>query len=297
MSKPPTDAATVYLDSLGPSSRATMRLALRKAAAFFDSDGHFKHVSEPEDFPWHTLRFEDAQRYRAHLASSHKPRTVNANLAALRGVLRSAWRLGLMSTDDYHHARDVAAMRVDSPPAGRRVGLDEIRKLVLESGSVRDSAMIAAMYAAGLRRIEVTRLLVSDYDRQLGQLTVRGKGNKTRQVTINAKWRWPIEKWLDESGAKSSAPIFPSRHAGCAGKRMTVSGVAAIVEECRARVGVAPFTPHDMRRTLITDLIESGADLVVVQRIAGHERVETTAHYDRRNREAEDAAIDKLEGL
>lgn len=271
-----------------------MTNALDQMAQFFSGES-------ARTFAWHSIRYEDSQRLRDHLVKKYRSRTVNKHLAALRGVLKAAWRLQLMSTDDYHHARDVKIVKIHEPPAGRRLGLDELRKLVLEAGDRRDAALVATLYAGGLRRFEITRLIVSDYDRDTGCLTVRGKRNKVRQITINKSWRAPIVAWLDEYQATSGAqPLFPSRFAGRRDRklrRLSVDGVTVILEAVRERVGVAPFSSHDMRRTFITNLIASGADLVVVQRIAGHEHINTTAAYDRRGREAEDSAIEKLKGL
>ena len=284
-----------YLNSLSSSSRPTMTHALNQIAQFFGG------VSvSAVTFVWHSIRYEDSQCLRDYLVQKYRSRTVNKHLAALRGVLKAAWRLELMSTDAYHHARDVKVVKINEPPAGRRLGLDELRKLVLEADDKRDAALVAILYAAGLRRFEVVRLRVSDYDRDTGCLTVRGKRNKVRQVTINTSWRTPIVVWLDEyQAASGAAPLFPSRFSGRKDKlrRLSANGVTMILEAVRERVGVAPFTSHDMRRTLITNLIASGADLVVVQRIAGHEHVNTTASYDRRGRDAEDSAIERLKGL
>jgi site-specific recombinase XerD len=280
--------ARAYLAGLAPSSRATMRASLNKLARFFGA-------ASVDELAWHTLRYDDSQRLRSHLLERYKGRTVNRVLAAYRGVLKSAWMMGRMSAEDMHHATAVKQAYVSEPLAGRRLSMDELRALVRADDDKRGAAIVAVMYAAGLRRFELTRLKRSDYDPETSVLTVRGKRNKVRTVKLNEAWRAPLVAWLRESAGKSKDCLFPSQRKP--GQPLTVNGVAAILEARRVLAGVAPFTPHDLRRTLITNLIDSGVDLVVVKRIAGHEHVNTTALYDRRGQAAEEAAVDKLEGL
>lgn len=286
------DPVSAYLDSLSPSSKPAMMDSMEVVARFFGST--------MVDLKWHELRYEQSQQVRNFLLKKYKSRTVNRHLAALRGVLKAAWRLDLMSTDDYHHAIDVKVVKIHEAPAGRRLDISELRKLInLEGGNKRDAAMISLLYAGALRRFEVAKVKCSDYVRETGQLTVRGKGNKVRQVTIHKAWRGPVEAWLDiYSNARSSDPLFPSvRLVNGRRKPMSLTNLTQRLELRRIEAGVAPFTSHDMRRTLITNLIDAGTDLVVVKRIAGHESVNTTAAYDRRGKKEEDAAIDRLEGL
>lgn len=291
MEHEPTTPFDAYLNGLAPLSRRTLGEALDTIAIFFGGES-------AKTFTWQEVRFSDAQRLRAHLTGRYKSRTTNKHLAALRGVLRAAWRLGLMTTDDYHHAIDVRIVKISEPPAGRKLSLDELRRLVAFAETKRDAALIATLYASGARRFEVGKLRVKHYDRDTGHLTIYGKRGKTRSVTINKSWRKPIEEWLDEyRPEKADLPLFPSEHNGNRSRGLSTSGVSFLVEATRKRAKVAAFTPHDLRRTFITNLIASGADLVVVQRIAGHEQVNTTASYDRRGREAETEAIERLEGL
>lgn len=293
------NAGLVYIDSLGASSKHTMRSALMLISEFFDStrDGW-------TTFPWYELRYEHAQKLRTFLLSTYRARTTNKVLSAFRGVLYTAWKLKQMSTDDYHRAKDVKVAKIDDPPTGRRLSLEELRKLVFVNDDLRDAAIVTVFYAAGLRRFEVSKLRVGDYDRQTGQFFVHGKGNKTRNVTINKGWRVPIEKWLDSYQGKAELPLFPSRaHQGSLAFRKTkqkfisCSGLAQILEERRLIAGVAPFTSHDLRRTFISNLIDKGVDLVTIKRIVGHAHVNTTAAYDRRDKTVEIAAIERLDSL
>lgn len=287
MTKTGKDPVAAFIDSLSSTSKPTMLDALELIAKHWGSTA--------KAFAWHKVRYERSQELRTFLMGKYKSRTTNKILAALRGVLKAAWRLGLMSTDDYHHARDVKVARIHELPAGRRLTMEELRKLVTTGDKKDVSAMFALFYAGGLRKFEVQKLRRSDYDPESGLLVIRGKGNKVRQVKIHKEWRPPVDAWLEVCPSKSGEPLFPSSRTP--GKPWSLTGIVALVEAQRKRASVAPFTTHDMRRTLLTNLIDLGVDLVVVKRIAGHEHVETTAAYDRRGREAEESAIDKLEGL
>ena len=98
--------------------------------------------------------------------------------------------------------------------------------------------------------------------------------------------------WLDVRGHDADALFGQAVRGGRGGKRrLADKGVAVILSDRAAAAGVAPFTPHDMRRTYISELLDAGADLATVQKMVGHESV-TTAGYDRRGDAAKRKAAD-----
>jgi integrase/recombinase XerD len=128
-----------------------MRTALENLAEF---------AGEPRDalaFPWHRLRPEHTSALRAKLADRFAPSTANRHLAALRGVLREAWRCGLISAEDRDRASDVAPIRGERLPRGRALEPGELRQLfdACADGTalgIRDAATLALLFGAGLRR-------------------------------------------------------------------------------------------------------------------------------------------------
>ena len=123
-----------------------------------------------ETVPWHELRYEHAQAIRARLAEHYAPATANKILAALRGVLKEAWRLGLMEAETYRRATDLQPVRGERVSVGREVTLGEAAA-ILEACRVhggangaRDAAAVALLYGGGLRRAEVVGLDLEDYD-------------------------------------------------------------------------------------------------------------------------------------
>src|SRR6185295_2493219 len=103
----------------------------------------------PETLPWAGLRYQHTQAVRAKLAETRAPAGVNKILAAVRGVLREAWRLGLMDAETYERAADIQSVRGEMLPRGRALKKSELQKLFREcskdetAAGRRDAALIA----------------------------------------------------------------------------------------------------------------------------------------------------------
>lgn len=287
--------ALVYIARLGEGSRRAQHGALDTMAALLSSGS-----ATAEAFPWHGLRYRHTAALRAALMDRYAPATVNRHLAALRGVLKEAWRLGLMDAQDYEAARDVAAARGKTLPRGRALSTGELRALAGTCDTTtpigaRDAALLAALYTCGLRRSEAVALDMGDYHAESGRLTIRhGKGDKAREVYITNGAKRAMGTWLHHRGT-APGPLFPPIAKGnrIQDRRMTAQGIYDVLLRRAEAADVAAFTPHDLRRTMISDLLDAGADIVAVQRLAGHSNVATTARYDRRG----EAAKMKAAGL
>ncbi len=171
------DPVAAYLEQLGPGSRRTMREALTKLAGWA-SDGR----AGPHELPWHLLRIEHTAALRTRLASQLAPATANKHLAALRGVLKQAWRHGDMSAEAYQRAIDLPPVRGASPRKAKRLGAAELHRLAQvctgdsSPSGARDEALLALLYGANLRRSEAVALDLADYDLSRGVLEIRGPG-------------------------------------------------------------------------------------------------------------------------
>ena len=282
--------AIVYLASLSEGSRRTMFQALDTIAHLL-SDGELDIFS----LDWGALRYEHTAAVRAALAARYRPATANKMLSALRQVLRQAWKLGLMSAEEYARARDVAGVKGQSLPAGRALSPGEIAALmrVCEEdptpAGARDAAIIALMYATGIRRASLVRLDVADYDAARGTLRVRdakGRQDYLAYVPQEGAQR-ALADWLDVRG-EAEGPLFcPINKGGrLLPRRLSAQAVYNLLLKRAEQAGVERFSPHDLRRTLAGDLLDAGADIVTVQKILGHASVTTTARYDRRPEEA-----------
>lgn len=287
--------AAVYLARLAPGSRRTMRAALDNVAQLATGG-----AMDAEACPWGALRYEHTQAIRTALADRYAPATANKHLAALRGVLAEAWRLGLMSPDAYHRAVDLPAVRGTTLPAGREVGAGELRALfdgcATTPGGRRDAALLAVLYGAGLRRAEAVALELADYTPETGALAVRaGKGRKARVVYATNGSKAALDAWLAVRGAEAGPLFLPVDKVGRVQLRaMTGQAVLFILRRLAAAAGVGRFSPHDLRRTFISHLLDAGADVATVQRLAGHANVTTTARYDRRGEATKRKAAELL---
>jgi integrase/recombinase XerD len=300
--------ATVYLAGLGDGSRRTMRAALQGLVALAGYD------AEIEEFPWHRLRYQHTQRLRALLQRPRMPggeppapATVNKHLSALRGVLREAWRLELLDGEDYQRAVDVANL-TGQRDVGRSLGQGEVSALFTACAADptpagrRDAALLALLYGTGLRRSEAvarrlgTNLGDGDYDPATGELRVRRpKRGKDRRVYLTGGAKQAMEDWLAARGTWPGPLLVPIDKASRVQRRaMTDQAVVYILQKRARQAKVGAFTSHDLRRTTIGDLLDAGADLAAVSKLAGHASPTTTIRYDRRGERAKRAAAERL---
>jgi integrase len=148
----------------------------------------------------------------------------------------------------------------------------------------RDAALLALLYGGGLRRSEAVAAELADYDPETGALTVRhGKGDKARVAYLTNGAQTALADWLAVRGEAPGALLCPVNKRGVvAVRRMDDGAVRKIVLRLAGEAAVRPFSPHDLRRTFISDLLQAQVDISTVQRLAGHANVQTTARYDRR---------------
>lgn len=276
--------ANVYLARLAPTGRRVQAAALARIADLV-SGGE----ADAQTLPWGQLRYAHSHAVRAHLGETYAPATANRMLAALRGVLREAWRLGQMTSEEYTRAVDLPAVRGERLPAGRAVSAGELAALFASCGSspggVRDAALIAVLYGTGVRRSEAVALDLADVDLAAGSVTVRhGKGGKARITYLPAGAVAAVTAWLELRGAETGPLFWPVRRGGHLqhGRRMSGQAIREILHRRAATANVAALGPHDCRRSAAGDMLEAGADISIVARILGHSSITTTAGYDRR---------------
>jgi integrase len=223
-------------------------------------------------------------------------------LAALRGVLREAWRLGQMTAEDYQRAVDLESVRGSSVQRGRALSRGELKALVdhcrADQGPTgsRDAALLAVLYGAGARRAEAVALEFSDFDMKTGELTIqRGKGGKGRLAYATNGGMDALKAWIAVRGTDPGPLFYRGRKGGqLVHARMTPQAVLDIVRRRADGAGVKRFSPHDLRRTFICELLDAGADLSTTRSLAGHSNVQTTARYDRRDERSKRKAAEML---
>jgi site-specific recombinase XerD len=294
---PDRHPAHVYIARLGSGSRRTMSEALNTVARILTSGR-----ADLELMPWPALRYQHTATIRAALMEKYKPATANKMLAALRGVLKECWRLGYMAAEDYHRAIDVHTIKAETLPRGRALASGEIAALMsvcardASPAGIRDAALIAVLYGAGLRRSEIVGMDLNNHNLETGELVIRGaKGRKDRLAYATNGAADALKDWLVVRGG-DPGPLFCRINKGgrITIRRMTDQAVLHILTKRADEAGVATFSPHDLRRSFISDLLDAGADISTAQQLAGHANVTTTARYDRRGEAVKRKAAELL---
>lgn len=288
--------AAVYLARLAPGSRRTMATALDLIAGLLTS-----YRCNMQTLDWSGLRYQHTSAVRAILAELYAPATANKMLCALRGVLKEAWRLGQVGAEEYRRAADLGSIRGETVPAGRELPSGQLDALMEtcqrdpSPAGPRDAAIIGLMYSAGLRRAEVVALDLADYRAESKQLVVRGKGRKERIVHLIDGAEAALLDWLEARGTSSGPLFWPVNKGGKVVKRrLTTQAVYNLLSKRAGEVGITQASPHDLRRTFVSNLLDKGADISTVAKMAGHANVQTTARYDRRPEEAKRKASELL---
>lgn len=276
--------AQLYLAGLSPSGRRAQVSKLQAIARLMGL--------QPTEIRWKGLRFAICIVLRELLVErGYQPATVNAMLSALRGVARAAWQLKLMKAEDYQRIREIKSVKGTRLAAGRALSPGEVEKLFRAChldptpAGARDAALVATLRACGLRRSEcVGTLSLADYARADCTLRVRGKGDRERLAYLGSVTaRRALERWLLVRG-NDQGPLFcPVTKAGHVVLRALSDQAVYLALKRRAKAArIGHCTPHDLRRTFVTELLDDGADMATVQELAGHASLSTTKIYDRR---------------
>jgi integrase/recombinase XerD len=214
------------------------------------------------------------------------PSSLRRRAAALKGFYRFAYGEGIIATD--------VAAHLDLPRPSRRLPdtltVDEVERLLdatdTSATPVRDRALLELLYAAGLRVSEAIGLDREDLSVDGGFVRVIGKGDKERLVPIGEVALDALEVWMRDGRpallARShvapprGGPVFLGPRGGRLARQQAWSAVRGAAD--RAGVG-ARVSPHTLRHSFATHLLEGGADLRVVQELLGHASISTTQLY------------------
>ena len=195
-------ASEIYLLSLqSEQSRVTMSSLLNVVASKLQKKK--SHL----DVDWSKVTYEVILVLLSDLSTEGKsPATINVYLSALKGVAKEAWRKKIISVEDYQHIKEIKRIKGSRTTKGRALELDELNQLIdycmMQDGviAMRDAAVIALVYGAGLRRHEAANLMLSDLDIRSASLRVIGKGNKERINALHNRILEILDVWLLERG-------------------------------------------------------------------------------------------------
>ncbi len=292
-----TNPVSVYLESLAPTGRRSMKSSLLSSTMLLGFDGPL------ETMPWNMIEYQHLAQIRSTLGQQGKAvNTINLALSALRGVMRSCFNLGLIKADQLMLLNNVKSVRGQRLPSGRSLTAHEAQKLLrscakdLSIAGRRDHALIALMLATGLRRSEVVAISMSDLKSKTGLLNIHsGKGGKQRIAYLNTESRLLMRHWRKLRGEQAGYLFNPISKSGSVLDRPLASqSVYDIVCQRAERAKIDTVRPHDLRRTFVTQLLESGVDLNTTRQLAGHQDIQTTARYDFRSSKTQQKAVQQL---
>jgi integrase/recombinase XerC len=231
--------------------------------------------------PLARVKSSQIRRYIAYMFDERgwDSRTVCRKLSSIRALYRFLKVTGVLENDP--------AAAIPGPSVAKRrpapLKVDEVMKLLRTSlagrsdtARSRDAAIMELFYASGMRRAELAGVRLSDVDLAERTIRVTGKGNKERVVVINRAAAAAIEGYLR---IRPSSPD-PALFLGRGGKALTPKHVWRIFRTIYRISGIQKHaTPHTLRHSFATHLVENGVDLETVRELLGHESLATTGVY------------------
>ncbi|HLN31850.1 MAG TPA: tyrosine recombinase XerC [Gemmataceae bacterium] len=260
-----------------PNTVKSYREDLTQALEYFRSRMP-EQVLKPSDLTTRLLR-----AYLAWLHQQGYAKTTTARrIAAMRSWCRFMCRQSILQTNPAdglrgprqdkklpHFLSEKDLLRLlEAPPADTPFGL-------------RDRAILETLYSAGLRVSELVGLNLPDMDLDSGVATVRGKGKKERLALLGRQALEALERWLAERGTISPRAVSqPAVYLNKSGTRLTTRSVGRLLEKYLALAGLDPRTsPHTLRHSFATHMLDRGADIRSVQELLGHRSLTTTQIY------------------
>jgi integrase/recombinase XerD len=248
-----------------------------------DARRYLLHLASRGVGSWEAVRRSDVQAHLAALLEARiSPRSQARALSAIRGLHRLLLAERIAPADPTDE--------VDAPRGARRLpqllSRDEVERLLAapaprSPAGVRDRAMLELLYATGLRVSELVNLDLNDVDLESRVLLAHGKGSKERLVPVGGIATEALRQWLGGPRdrmlrGRRSRDLFVTPR----GRRMTRQGFWKLLGRYARAAGIRrPISPHKLRHSFATHLLEGGADLRAVQSMLGHADVATTEVY------------------
>ncbi len=236
-----------------------------------------------EEKSWDKVLAEDIRRYLISLSElGLSPRSVFHNLA----VIRSFYRFLLMEKMVEHNPSEL----VDFPKLAKTLpdvlSVEEVEKLINACDDkttlgIRDRAILELLYGCGLRVSELVELKLDQLNLSAQYLIAYGKGKKERVVPIGDMAKKALERYLKQSRPfLDKSGTSPYVFVGRSGKKLTRQWVFKLVKKMALKAGIrTDISPHTLRHSFATHLLEGGADLRVVQVLLGHSDISATQIY------------------
>ncbi len=266
-----------YLRAERGASAETLRAYAGDLGVFAEWLAERPACERLEDIDTHVLRLFLGERSRGAA-----PASASRRVASLRSFFRFLRRRGDLEVDP------ASVLEAPKQPVRVRAHLsvDEAFALMGDGApdspaEVRDRAMWELLYSAGLRVSELTALDCEDLDWEQGWVRVLGKGSKVRDVPVGGPALAALQRYrarraeLQPAGTSSPALFLNQR-----GGRLSARSVRRLLREAQLKLGAEPkVSPHGLRHTFATHLLDAGADLRSIQEMLGHASLSTTQRY------------------
>ncbi|MDP2641004.1 MAG: tyrosine-type recombinase/integrase [Candidatus Yanofskybacteria bacterium] len=254
---------------------------------------HWLRKSKKESLKPHELTADDVWKFRLYLA-----RSLSKQGEELSKLTQNYYLIALRSLLGYFVAKDIQSLPPDkialSKEANKEktikfLNLEQIKKLLdapdpSNPTGLRDKAILETLFSTGLRISELTSLNREQFDsiweKQDFELGVIGKGSRPRTVYFSERALEWLKKYLKTRGDKGKALFISYRGKIQEENRLTPRSVERIVKTHSIKAGIPLFTtPHTLRHSYATDLLEQGVDLRAIQEFLGHKNIVTTQIY------------------
>jgi len=263
---------------LAANTLASYRRDLRRYAEHLRSRGRAEldQVAESDVRAFLAALREGDGEHPALVASS-----AARAVSAVRGLHRFALREGVTAHDPAHEVRPPRQLR----RLPKAITVDEVERLIAASGpdgaplTLRNRALLEVLYGTGARISEAVGLAVDDLEDD--QVRLRGKGGRTRVVPLGRYARAALDAYLVRArpGLLAHGRGTPAVFLNARGGRLTRQGAWEVLQAAAERAGLAGISPHVLRHSFATHLLDGGADVRVVQELLGHASVTTTQVY------------------
>ncbi|MFZ5447116.1 MAG: tyrosine recombinase XerC [Thermodesulfobacteriota bacterium] len=261
---------------MSPHTLRNYRLDLSQFLGFFAAaraDAELKQVT-----------YQDLRAFLATALQKSRKTTVARKLSALRTFFKYLQRTGVLNQNP---AKLAPSPKLEKP-LPHYLSVDEAFHLLGEPkgddfGACRDKAVLEVFYGGGLRLSELAGLSLGDLDLGSGVLRVWGKGSKERLAFLGDPAKAALaaylplrQRHLEQHGAGDETALFVNSR----GRRLSTRGVSRLVAKWVSKSGISPgLTPHGLRHSFATHLLEGQADLRAVQEMLGHASISSTQRY------------------
>jgi len=264
---------------LSPHTLKAYRLDLAHLGAFATASGNVEAIS--------AIDRKFVQRWLGSMTTAH-PRTIRRRLATVKSMFANLERHSILPENPLAAMRSEVKVGISLP---RTVGRSTVRSLLrvvrvqkgLSKASVirtaRDTALIELLFSTGMRVSEVVSVNIADIDMERLAISVRGKGNREREIPIVCHAvREALVQHLAVRRASDAVPGDPV-FVNWRGARMSDQSARGVLRRHAATLGSRRITPHMLRHTVATLLLEEGVDLRHIQKLLGHSSIATTTIY------------------